>query len=87
MCSLKVSNIEILTPTQIRDELRLTALFDGAEEIKGEAVLRKACELFAIPFAQVERLSAFDHSFTLTNTVGFKRPRDVALPHEVSDDE
>ncbi len=87
LCSLKVSNIEILTPTQIRDELRLTALFDGAEEIKGEAVLRKACELFAIPFAQVERLSAFDHSFTLTNTVGFKRPRDVALPHEVSDDE
>ena len=87
LCSLRIGDIEILTPTQLSDELNLRALFDSAEEITGEAVLRKACELFALPFAQIERVSTFDHSFTLTSTVGFKRPRDVAMPQEVSDDE
>ena len=62
-------------------------LFGRNEPASGAAIIQKACELFAIPMAQIERKDLFDQSYVLTKTVGFKRPIDISIPKERSDGE
>ena len=85
--SLKVGEIELLTPAQIDDSLTLSKLFESDEPPDGGAIIRKACELFAIPIAQVEQKELFDQGYVLTKTVGFKRPIDISIPKERPDAE
>ena len=80
LCSLTIQDAELLTPAQSEDSLRLGALFGGEGQTDGKAIIRKACELFAIPFEQVERTDMFDQCYSLTETVGFRRPSDIAIP-------
>lgn len=80
--SLRIGGVELLTAAQADDALRLAALFDIAKPIDGDAIVRKACELFALPAGQVERTEAFALHYTLTETIGFKRPVDVSIPKE-----
>ena len=80
--SLKIKAIQLLTPAQSDDSLRLGALFDSSLPIDSESIVRKACELFCIPFAQVKREELFDQTYTLTENIGFKRPTDVYVPRE-----
>lgn len=80
--SLQVAGVELLTAAQADNALRLAALFDSATPVDGDAIVRKACELFAIPIDQVESTEAFKLSFTLTDTIGFRRPVDVSIPKE-----
>ena len=85
--SLKVGEIELLTPAQNDDSLKLSTLFESDVPTDGGAIIRKACELFAIPIAQVERKELFDQGYVLTTTVGFKRPIDISIPKERPDAE
>lgn len=80
--SLRIAGIELLTAAQTDDALRLAALFDAAGAVDGDAIVRKACELFAIPSAQIERTEAFKGTYALSATIGFKRPVDVSVPKE-----
>ena len=83
--SLKVGEVELLTAAQPDHSLRLSALFDSDGPMDGEAIIRKACELFVIPLAQVERKDLLDQGYALTNTIGFKRPIDISIPKERPD--
>ena len=87
MRSLKFEEVELLIEAQGTHSLRLSVLFGGNESVDGGAVIRKACELFAIPMAQVERKDLFDQSYELTMMIGFKRPCDISIPKERSDGE
>jgi PIN like domain len=80
--SLRVGEVELLTIAQPDIALRLSILFDGSESVDGNAIVRKACELFGLPEKQIERLEAFGNNFVLTNTIGFKRPADISIPKE-----
>lgn len=80
--SLMVDGVELLTAAQADDALRLSALFAGCATVDGDALIRKACELFTIPIAQVDKMEAFSLNYSLTNTIGFKRPVDVSIPKE-----
>lgn len=80
--SLRIGGVELLTAAQADDSLRLGALFDPAGPVSGDAIIRKACELFAIPIDQVENTAAFAIAYSLTATIGFKRPVDVFIPKE-----
>lgn len=80
--SLRVAGVELLTAAQADDELRLAALFDANKPVDGDAIVRKACELFSVPSDQVERTEAFTITYALTDTIGFKRPVDVSIPKE-----
>ena len=80
--SFRVGHVELLTGAQPEDSLRLCTLFESGESTKGKAIINKACELFAIPIAQVERKDMFDHGYVLTKTIGFKRPIDISIPKE-----
>jgi len=80
--SLRVTGVELLTAAQADQELRLGALFDGANAVDGDKIVQKACELFAIPVAQVVRTEAFALVYSLTATIGFKRPVDISIPKE-----
>ena len=80
--SFRVGHVELLTEAQLEDSLRLSTLFNNGESTNGEAIIYKACELFAIPIAQVERKDLFDHGYVLTKTIGFKRPIDISIPKE-----
>lgn len=85
LASLRVDEFELLTPAQRDEALRLSALFDSTEPTDGEEIIRKACELFTIPLGQVERKNLFKQGYTLTETVGFKRPGDIRIPKEMPD--
>lgn len=80
--SLRIGGVELLTAAQADDGLRLAALFNAAQPVDGNAIVRKACELFAVPSRQVERTEAFALSYALTENIGFKRPVDVSIPKE-----
>lgn len=80
LSSLTIEDTELLTPAQNDDNLRLGALFDGNGSIHSRKIIQKACELFAIPYSQVEPADMFKQSYNLTETVGFKRPDDIAIP-------
>ena len=83
--SFKVGEVELLTAAQMDDSLRLRALFDSDGPTDGPAIIRKACELFAIPIAQIERKDLFNQRYMLTNLIGFKRPNDISIPKEQLD--
>ena len=85
--SLRLGDVELLTAAQGDHSLRLSVLFGRNEPAGGAAIIQKACELFAIPMAQIERKDLFDQSYVLTKTVGFKRPIDISIPKERSDGE
>ena len=85
--SLKVREIELLIPAQKDNSLRLGALFGNDGSTDGRAIIYKACELFAIPIAQVERVDLFELDYTLTTTIGFKRPVDISIPKELPNGE
>ena len=85
--SVKVGQAELLTPAQRDPSLRLIAVFGDDGWTDGESVIRKACALFGIPFAQVQRNESFDRHYALTETIGFKRPVDISIPREHPSDE
>ncbi len=80
--SLRIGGVELLTAAQADDSLRLASLFDPATPVSGDAIVRKACELYAIPLDQIESTAAFAITYSLTATIGFKRPVDISIPKE-----
>ena len=82
--SVRVGQVELLTPAQSDSSVRLITLFGGDGWADRELVVRKACELFAIPLAQVESMESSDRRYALTPTIGFKRPADISIPKERS---
>ena len=80
--SLKVEGIELLQVAQNNMELNLRSIFGGVDLVQGKEVVKQACDLFAIPFAQIKQTELLEDQFTLTETIGFKNPRDVVLPQE-----
>ena len=85
--SLKIETIELLTPAQSHDSYRFGALFDHGPHIDGQSIVRKACEIFCIPIAQVRRLELFEQTYKLTENIGFKRPNEIYVPKEQPNDE
>ena len=85
--SFRVGEVELLTAAQGDPALRLGVLFGSNDPVGGDAIIEKACELFAIPIAQIERKDLFGQSYMLTKMVGFKRPIDISIPKERSDGE
>lgn len=81
--SLLVGRVELLTAAQSDEKLRLSAIFGSRALVGGDAIVQKACELFAIPIGQVEHAEAFPLRYSLTDTIGFKRPVDVSIPKEL----
>ena len=79
--------VELLTPAQKDELLRLSALFDSTRPTDGEAIIRKACDLFAIPIAQVKHENLFKQGYILKKEIGFKRPEDIKIRKETSDGE
>ncbi|MBX3516061.1 MAG: hypothetical protein KF815_03870 [Rhodospirillales bacterium] len=80
--SIKVQDVELLTPAQSDEALKLSALFGTEAPVDGVAIVLKACELFAIPINQVERQELLGNVYNLTKTIGFKRPVDISIPKE-----
>ena len=87
LLSLRVGEVELLTAAQRDPSLRLSVLFGSDGPVGGAAIIQKACELFAMPIAQIKRKDLFDQSYALTKMVGFKRPIDISIPKERSDGE
>ena len=85
--SLKVLEVELLVPAQKDDSLNLGKLFGNDRPTDGAAIINKTCELFAIPIAQIERIDLFEIDYTLTKTIGFKRPSDISIPKELPNGE
>ena len=85
LLSLRVGEVELLTAAQSDPFLRLSVLFGSDGPVGGAAIIQKACELFAMPIAQIKRKDLFDQSYALTKMVGFKRPIDISIPKERSD--
>ena len=82
--SFKVDEAELLTPAQADPNLRLAALFEGDAVVLGDAIVRKACELFGLPEDQIKRTETLVNRFALTETLGFKRPASISFPKERS---
>lgn len=82
--SLRIADVELLTPAQHDETLRLSALFYPDQSVNGDVIVRKACELFALPEEQIELQGSFAQTYNLTENIGFKRPADVAIPKEPS---
>ena len=85
--SLRIGEVELLMAAQGDPAIRLSMLFGSNDPVDGASIIEKACELFAIPVAQIKRNDLFDQSYVLTKTVGFKRPIDISIPKERSDGE
>lgn len=82
--SMRINGVELLTAAQADDTLRLAALFETDRLVNGDAIVRKASELFAFPMKQVMRGELFEQAYTLTDTIGFKRPVDILIPKDKS---
>ncbi len=85
--SLRVGEVELLTPAQQDESLRLSTLFDSTGPTDGGEIVRKACNLFAIPLAQVECENLSKQGYTLTETIGFRRLEDIKILKEEPDDD
>ncbi len=85
--SLRVGDVELLNPAQVDPDLNLGALFGRETPVGSDALVRKACELFALPFDQIDRSDASGSTYVLTQTIGFKRPEDILIPKDRSDGE
>ena len=83
--SLRIKDVEVLTAAQPDESLRLKALFSRYGPLDSVAIIHKACELFSIPVAQLERTDLFDQVYALTDTIGFKRPMDISISKEQPD--
>lgn len=82
--SVKLGEAELLTAAQADPALNLAAVFGGVETQTGEAIVRKACELFGLPLGQIERIELFEQPYSLTRTIGFQRPADISIPKEIT---
>lgn len=82
LASMRIDNVELLTPAQVDEGLRLTTLFPNEAQLSGPQLFRKASELYLLPEAQLKRGDLFDCSFSLTPTIGFKRPSEIKIPKE-----
>lgn len=74
--------VRLLTPVQSDPNLNLATRLGSKAPIGGEAILRIACELFALPFDLVADHPSFAHDYTLTDAIGFRRPSEVLLIKE-----
>ena len=77
--SLTIDGIEVLVAAQSDERLRLAALFGSLGPVAGERIIRKACEVFVIPYDQVKSVHRFQQEYNLTDMIGFKRATDVAI--------
>lgn len=80
--SLRINDVELLIEAQPDESLRLSHLFEGSAQVDGDDIVKKACQLFAVPADQVKRGDSFLLKYSLSATIGFKRPMDVAIPKE-----
>jgi hypothetical protein len=80
--SLRIGATELLVAAQSDERLRLASIFDPQHRISGDALLKKVCELFAVPFDQVDRTDAFETQYAFDGTIGFRRPVDISIPKE-----
>ena len=74
--------VELLTPVQADPSFRITDLFGSHAQIKGSAVIKRACELYALPESQVADDPSIDTDYSYTETLGFKDPSRVRIPTE-----
>ena len=77
--SLTIQGTEVLVLAQAEENLRLSIMFEGSGSINGDRILRKACELFMIPYEQVQPTHKFQQEYNLTEMIGFKRAMDVVI--------
>lgn len=84
LTSLRVGEIELLAPAQSHGSLRLRSIFDNQNKVAQEPLMKKASELFCLPFEQMRYRNPFEHEYTLSETIGFKRPMDLRIPKESS---
>ncbi len=84
LSSLKVWDVELLTPAQRDNSLRLRALFDENTPLPSTPIVHKACELFSLPVKQIRYENPFDRGYWLSDTIGFRRPVDIRIPKESS---
>ena len=82
--SITLNDVELLIPAQSAEDMRLSSLFQ--EDTRGQTIIRKACELYGVPFAQVERTDLFDIQYTFSATGGFKPASEVAVPKDENND-
>ena len=68
LTSLRVGEIELLAPAQSDGSLRLRSIFDNQNKVAQEPLMKKASELFCLPFEQMRYRNPFD-----TNT-RFRKP-------------
>ncbi len=77
--SLTIDDIEVLVAAQADERLQLAALFGGLGPVAGERIIRKACEVFVIPYDQLKFVHRFQQEYNFTDIIGFKRATDVAI--------
>ena len=84
--SLVIAGTEVLVAAQADEELRLSVLFGNHHSVDGDRIVRKACELFVIPYDQVKAIHKFKQEYRLTDMIGFKRASDVVIRRDDQDD-
>ena len=77
--SLTIDGTEVLVVAQGDERLRMSALFGGMGPVSGERIIRKACEVFAVPYSQVRAVHRFQQEYYFAGLIGFKRATDVVI--------
>ena len=71
--------VNLLTPAQTTESLRLASLFGSDQPVPGSALVDTACELFALPKAQIAPDASINRAHLITETAGFKIPTSVRI--------
>jgi len=83
--SIRIAEVEVLTPAQDNMQLRLSHIFPE-RSASGEQLIKKACEIFAVPYDQIVLVDDFERTFYFSDNVGFKVPNSVSAKYlETSD--
>ncbi|TNM59871.1 PIN-like domain-containing protein [Aliirhizobium smilacinae] len=77
ICSFKVNGVELLIAGQVEESLNLRKLFPEPVALSVASLAVKACEIFTLPFSQLEFAPNVPQTVTFNETSGFKRPGDV----------
>lgn len=72
--SITLNSTQVLLLAQGVEELLLSRLFAGRTSVTGGELVEKACSIFVVPVAQVERTDDFDREFTFAPDTGFENP-------------
>ena len=74
LAGLMIDGLDVLTPAQGEESLRLEKIFEGRTPISGSDLVAEACKIFGVPRSLITSESDLEQEFEYEASTGFEDP-------------